>query len=139
MMMSSGNDAANAAAVRIAKSQEAFVDMMNERARLLGMNNTLFCTPSGLEASGEPYSTAYDMALLAQEALSNDDFCEMVSSKSVELYYGNPPYHRWLTNHNRLLWQYEDCIGIKTRLYQQGGRCLVTAARRDGLTLIAVT
>ena len=65
MMLASGNDAANAAAVRIAGSTDAFVKMMNERAASLGMEDTLFTSPSGLEAGGEPYSSAYDMALLA--------------------------------------------------------------------------
>ena len=139
MMLASGNDAANAAAVRIAGDIEAFVGMMNEKAKEIGMKDTLFTSPSGLEAGGEPYSTAYDMALLAHAALANEDFCEIVSSKSGKLYYGNPPYHRWMTNHNRLLWQCEDCIGIKTGFTKKAGRCLVTAARRDGLTLIAVT
>jgi len=138
MLLASGNDAANAAAVRIDGSIEKFCERMNEKAAELGMQDTHFSSPSGLE-SGEHYTTAYDLALLARYALQNDDFAEMVSSKSAKLYYGNPPYHRWLTNHNRLLWQCEDCIGIKTGFTKAAGRCLVSAAERDGLTLIAVT
>lgn len=138
MMLSSGNDAANAAAVRIAGSVSAFCDLMNERAEKLGMKDTHFSSPSGLEA-GEHYTTAYDMALLAREALKNESLAQMARSKSTKLYYGNPPYHRWLTNHNRLLWQNEDCIGLKTGFTKKAGRCLVSAAQRDGLTLIAVT
>ena len=138
MLLSSGNDAANAAAVRIDGSIEKFCERMNKKAAELGMQDTHFSSPSGLE-NGEHYTTAYDLALLARYALQNDDFAEMVSSKSAKLYYGNPPYHRWLTNHNRLLWQCEDCIGIKTGFTKAAGRCLVSAAERDGLTLIAVT
>ena len=138
MLLSSGNDAANAAAVKIAGSIDAFCDLMNQKAAELGMKDTHFSSPSGLE-SGEHYTTAYDMALLAREALKNDDFALMTRSKSAKLYYGNPPYHRWLTNHNRLLWQNEDCIGIKTGFTKKAGRCLVSAAEREGLTLIAVT
>lgn len=138
MLLSSGNDAANAAAVRIDGSIAAFCDRMNAKAAELGMKDTRFSSPSGLE-SGEHYTTAYDLALLARYALQNDDFALMARSKSAKLYYGNPPYHRWLTNHNRLLWQCEDCIGIKTGFTKAAGRCLVSAAQRDGLTLIAVT
>lgn len=138
MLLASGNDAANAAAVRIDGSIDAFVTRMNDKAKEIGMNDTHFSSPSGLEA-GEHYTTAYDLALLSRYALQNDDFGEMVRSKSAKLYYGNPPYHRWLTNHNRLLWQSEDCIGIKTGFTKAAGRCLVSAAERNGLTLIAVT
>ena len=138
MLLASGNDAANAAAVRIDGSLEAFCGRMNRRAAELGMKDTHFCSPSGLDV-GDHHTTAYDLALLTREALSNDDFAEMVRSKSAKLCYGNPPYHRWLTNHNRLLWQYEDCIGVKTGFTKAAGRCLVSAAERSGLTLIAVT
>ena len=138
MLLASGNDAANAAAVKIDGSIEAFCERMNRKAAELGMENTHFSSPSGLE-NGEHYTTAHDLAILARYALQNEDFAAMVSSKSAKLYYGDPPYHRWLTNHNRLLWQCEDCIGIKTGFTKAAGRCLVSAARRDGLTLIAVT
>lgn len=138
MLLASGNDAANAAAVKIDGSISAFCDRMNAKAKELGMKDTLFSSPSGLE-EGEHYTTAYDLALLARYALSNDDFATMAKAKSAKLYYGNPPYHRWLTNHNRLLWQSEDCIGIKTGFTKAAGRCLVSAAERNGLLLIAVT
>ena len=138
MLLASGNDAANAAAAKICGSQQAFCERMNQKAAELGMRNTHFSSPSGLE-NGEHYTTAYDLALLARYAMKNEVFAEMVSSKSAKLYFGDPPYHRWLTNHNRLLWQCEDCIGIKTGFTKAAGRCLVSAAQRDGLTLIAVT
>ncbi|MFV0496566.1 MAG: D-alanyl-D-alanine carboxypeptidase family protein [Candidatus Fimivivens sp.] len=138
MLLASGNDAANAAAVRVDKNLDSFVERMNRKAKEIGMKDTCFSSPSGLEV-GEHYTTAYDLAMLSRYALKNDDFSEMVRSKSAKLYYGNPPYHRWLTNHNRLLWQSEDCIGIKTGFTKAAGRCLVSAAERNGLTLIAVT
>lgn len=138
MLLASGNDAANAAAVHIDGSLDAFCERMNSKAKELGMNDTIFSSPSGLE-NGEHYTTAYDLAILSRYALQNDDFCEMARSKSAKLYYGNPPYHRWLTNHNRLLWQCQDCIGIKTGFTKAAGRCLVSAVERNGLTLIAVT
>jgi len=138
MLLASGNDAANAAAVKIDGSIDAFCERMNRKAAELGMKNTRFSSPSGLE-NGEHYTTAHDLAILARYAMQNEVFAEMVRSKSAKLYYGDPPYHRWLTNHNRLLWQCDDCIGIKTGFTKAAGRCLVSAARRDGLTLIAVT
>ena len=138
MLTASGNDAAGAAAVRIAGSLEDFAGLMNRRAQELGMLNTHFVTPSGLDAEGH-YSTAYDMALLAREALRNPAFAEMAAAKRLTLHYGNPPYDRSLLNHNRLLSLYPDAIGVKTGYTKTAGRCLVSAARRDGVTLICVT
>lgn len=138
MLLASGNDAAGAAAVRIAGSQEAFIELMNERAEKIGMKDTHFCSVSGLDI-GDHHSTAYDMALLAREALENEVFAEMVSSKTGTISYGNPPYPRRLTNHNKLLWNCEDCIGLKTGFTKKAGRCLVSAASREGLTVIVVT
>ena len=138
MLLPSGNDGANAAAVRIAGSQEAFVRLMNARAQEIGMTNTSFATPSGLDAK-EHFSTAYDMALLAREALRNEEFAALCSQSSLQVAYGDPPYDRWLTNHNRLLREYEGAIGIKTGFTTKAGRCLVSAAQRGGITLICVT
>ena len=138
MLLASGNDAANAAAVRIAGTQADFVMMMNRRAAQLGMTDTCFETPSGLDGQNH-YSTARDMAVLARAALENEDFREICSSESMKLTYGNPPADRWLSNHNRLLEEYTGCIGLKTGFTKKAGRCLVTAAERDGITLICVT
>lgn len=138
MLLASGNDAANAAAVRIAGSQPAFVAMMNERAQELGMTNTSFETPSGLDGDTH-YSTARDMAVLACEALRNPAFAAICSQYRTTLEFGNPPFTRWLKNHNRLLQDYEGAIGVKTGFTRAAGRCLVSAAERDGITLIAVT
>lgn len=138
MLAASGNDGANAAAVKIAGSIEAFAEKMNEKAAALSMHNTHFVTPSGLHDEAH-YSTAADMALLARAALKNEDFAALCSQKSVQLYYGNPPYTRTLSNHNRLLSSYSGCIGVKTGFTKKAGRCLVSAAERDGVTLICVT
>lgn len=138
MLAASGNDGANAAAVRLAGSIEAFADKMNEKAAALSMHNTHFVTPSGLHDE-DHYSTASDMATLARAALKNKDFAALCSQKNVQLYYGNPPYKHTLSNHNRLLSSYEGCIGIKTGFTKKAGRCLVSAAKRDDVTLICVT
>lgn len=138
MLLPSGNDAANAAAVKIAGSIEAFADMMNERARELGLSRTYFVTPSGLDGEGHG-SSAYDMAMLAREALKNDIFREICSSESIKLSFGNPPYDRWLNNTNKLLTMYDGVYGVKTGFTDEAGRCLVSACERDGKELICVT
>ncbi len=138
MMLSSGNDAANTTAICLAGSVEEFAKMMNERAKQIGMVNTNFVTPSGLDSDGH-YSTAYDMALLAAEVISNDVLREIVSSEKLTVSFGNPPYNRTLYNHNKLLSRYESCIGIKTGYTKKAGRCLVSAAEKDGCEVIAVT
>lgn len=138
MLLSSGNDAANTAATALGGSVQAFSERMNARAALLGMTDTHFVTPSGLDDEAH-YSTAYDMALLACEALRNPQFADICARESVRVSYGNPPYPRTLTNHNRLLRLYDGCIGVKTGFTKKSGRCLVSAARRAGVTLVAVT
>ncbi|MGN1089756.1 MAG: D-alanyl-D-alanine carboxypeptidase family protein [Huintestinicola sp.] len=138
MLLPSGNDAANCAAVRVGGDMESFVNRMNVRASELGLRSTHFVTPSGLH-DDDHYSTARDMALLAAEAIRNPDFLEICSSQRMKLSFGNPPYDRWLTNTNKLLAAYEGCIGVKTGFTDEAGRCLVSAARRNGVTLICVT
>lgn len=139
MMMQSGNDAANAAAIGIAGSIDAFAALMNEKARQIGMTNSHFVTPSGLDEE-EHYSTAHDMALLMAYALKNDDFAYLTAQTSMEVHFVYPA-DRFVTytNHNKLLRLYDDCIGGKTGYTDQSGRCLVSAAKREGMTLIAVT
>jgi D-alanyl-D-alanine carboxypeptidase/D-alanyl-D-alanine carboxypeptidase (penicillin-binding protein 5/6) len=140
MLLPSGNDAANATAVHIAGSVEKFVAMMNERAEELGLENTHFVTPSGLDDdTDEHYSTAYDMAVLTSYALQNEDFAEICSQRYIKLSYGNPPYERWLTNSNKLLDSCEGVIGVKTGFTDKAKRCLVSACERNGATLICVT
>lgn len=138
MLLPSGNDAANAAAVRIADSIPEFVIMMNRRAAQLGLADTNFETPSGLDGQNH-YTTAKDLARLARAALQNEDFREICSQSALKVSFGNPPADRWLQNHNRLLEEYEGCIGVKTGFTKKAGRCLVSAAEREGLTLICVT
>lgn len=132
MMLRSGNDAATALAIYIAGSCEAFAARMNARAQALGLAHTRFANPHGLD-SEENYSTARDLAALTREALKNETFREVVSTKTVTM------AERCLTNHNKLLWRYDGAIGVKTGYTKAAGRILVSAAERDGRTLIAVT
>lgn len=138
MMLPSGNDAANVTAVKLGGSVEKFAEMMNERAAEIGMTRTCFVTPSGLEGEGHG-SSAYDMALLAREALRNPEFAEICSQKKAKVCFGNPPYERWLVNTNKLLEMYDGVKGIKTGFTDEAGRCLVSACERDGISLICVT
>ncbi len=138
MLLPSGNDAANAAAVAVAGEQSAFLDMMNRRAAELGMTHTCFASPSGLDAEGHGAS-AHDMALLARAALRNDDFAEICKKQHMRVCFGNPPYLRTLTNTNKLLAMDDTVIGVKTGFTDAAGRCLVSAAERDGRRLICVT
>lgn len=138
MLLASGNDAANTTAISLAGSVDKFVCLMNERAAQMGLKDTHFVTPSGLDADGH-YTTAYELAIIAKEALSNQYFAEAAASQSALLCYGNPPYNRTLTNHNRLLKMYDDIIGVKTGFTKKSGRCLVSASKKDGKFVIAVT
>lgn len=138
MLLPSGNDAANATAVKLAGSIENFAELMNDKAREIGLTKTYFVTPSGLEGEGHG-SSAYDMAILASVALRNDTFREICSSETIKLEYGNPPYTRWLKNTNKLLSLYSGTYGVKTGFTDEAGRCLVSACERDGKNLICVT
>ena len=138
MMMCSGNDAANAAAISISGSYEKFSGVMNSRAQSIGMKSSHFVTPSGLDDDNH-YTTAHDMALLMAEVLRNSQLAELISQKSATVDFIKPEKHMTYTNHNRLLSMYSYCIGGKTGYTDAAGRCLVTASRRDNLTLICVT
>lgn len=138
MLLASGNDAANTAAISIDGSILKFAERMNKKASEIGMKNTNFVTPSGLDDENH-YSTAYDMALLGCYAIRNPYFLEACSSQRAELCYGNEPYKRYLNNHNRLLKSFDGAVGIKTGFTKKSGRCLVSAATRDGVTLVCVT
>lgn len=138
MMLCSGNDAANAIAAAVGGSNQRFAEMMNKKAQELGLENTHFVTPSGLDAEAH-YTTAYELALITAQAMKYSEFRKAVASKSVTLTYGNPPVKRTLTNHNRLLMLYDDVVGVKTGFTSKSGRCLVSAAQKDGKYVIAVT
>ena len=138
MLLPSGNDAANAAAVHIAGSVDKFVNLMNDKASALGLKDTHFVTPSGLDDyTDEHYSTAYDMAKLAAEALENDDFAAICRESAITIDLGNEK--RTYYNTNKLLGSCEGVIGVKTGFTDKAGRCLVSACRRKDKTLICVT
>lgn len=135
MMLASGNDAANAVASVLS---DDFPKLMNDRAGEMGMINSNFVTASGLDADGH-FSTARDMSLLAAEAMKNGEFAALASSQTREISYHNGEKRATFTNHNKLLWYMDDCIGVKTGYTERAGRCLVSAVNRNGVTLICVT
>lgn len=132
LLLHSGNDAAVAIACVTAGSVDAFVERMNQTAAELGMTNTHFMNPHGLSMDGH-YSTARDMARLTAECLKNEQLVAITATKSITI--GS----RTMTNHNKLLWRYEGCIGMKTGYTTLAGRTLISCAQRDGQSLIVVT
>lgn len=132
MMLHSGNDAATALAIYCGGTVEGFAELMNDKARMLGLTNTHFVNPHGLDAPGH-YSTARDLAVLAAFAMKNPIFAQTVSTKQVTV--GD----RHLTNHNKLLWQVDGADGVKTGYTRAAGRILVSSAQREGRRLICVT
>lgn len=138
LLLSSANDAAVALAIHAAGSIEGFADLMNAKAAELGLSDTHFCNPHGLHHN-DHYTTARDLARLTAAALQNPVFAEIVATKRYTPAVGENGAARLFLNHNRLLRTYVGCIGVKTGFTKAGGRCLVSAARKNGLTLIAVT
>ena len=138
VLLESANDAAVAVAVGTAGSVEAFSEKMNERARAMGLSDTHFCNPHGLDCE-EHYTTAYELARIAQIALQNDQFRAIVSTRKTTIPHAGTDGVRLLVNHNKMLRLYQGCIGVKTGFTKHSGRCLVSAAERDGVMLIAVT
>lgn len=138
LMLESANDAAVALALAVAPTVSDFVDNMNDTAKRLSLNSTHFMNPHGLD-SEDHYSTACDLALLFDYALKNETFSEIVSTYKCYIPYNEQENGRLLVNHNRLLASYDGCIGGKTGYTKSSGRSLVSASKKDGITLIAVT
>ncbi len=132
MMLHSGNDAATALAIYCGGTVEGFAELMNDKARNLGLADTHFVNPHGLDAP-DHYSTARDLAVLTAYAMENPIFYRTVSTKNVTV--GN----RCLRNHNKLLWRVDGADGVKTGFTKAAGRILVSSATRQGRRLITVT
>ena len=136
LLLESANDAAAALAYAVAGSIPAFAERMNARAEALGLCNTHFVNPHGLYDDAH-YTTAYELGCIMTEALRHECFRKIVSTKRITL--PSSSGERLMINHNRLLSTYADCVGGKTGYTLRSGRCLVSAAERDGLLLVAVT
>ena len=139
MLMVSGNDAANAIAQTVAGSTENFARLMNKKNRQIGLHDTNFVTPSGLDAE-EHYTTAHDLAKLMAYCMENSLFRETDSMRSITVNFVSPQgKSQTYYNENRLLSEYEYCIAGKTGYTDKAGRTLVSCAEKDGIRLIAVT
>ena len=128
LMLHSGNDAAVALAIYCGGTVEGFVALMNDKARLLGLSDTHFVNPNGLDHP-EHYSSARDLAVLTAYAMENPIFQKTVSTKTLTI--GN----RSMKNHNKLLWMINGADGVKTGFTRAAGRVLVSSANRDGATI----
>ncbi len=138
LLLNSANDAAAALAIHTAGSIAAFATLMNEKAAALGLQNTHFTNPHGLYDEAH-YTTARELALITAAALQNETFAEIVATKRYSVSQNGTDATRLFLNHNRLLRTYEGAVGVKTGFTKKSGRCLVSAATKNGLTLIAVT
>jgi len=144
LLLNSANDAAEAIAIGIAGSIEKFADMMNEKVIELNLKDTNFTNPHGLD-SDMHYTTAYDLAKISAYALENEIFTEITDEQKHIIYpknadgTDNKAGARFLNNHNKMLKLYKDAIGVKTGFTKHSGRCLVSAAERNGTQLVAVT
>ena len=132
LMLRSGNDAAAALAIWCGGTIEGFAELMNDKARELGLQGTHFVNPHGLDAQ-DHYSTARDLALLTAYAMDDPIFARTVGAKTITV------GKRVLTNHNKLLWQLPGCEGVKTGYTKAAGRILVSSVSRNGRRLICVT
>ena len=137
LMLRSGNDSAVALACHVAGTPQKFVDMMNKLCEDIGAKNTHFANPHGLD-NADHYTTAYDLALITSYALDNPVFAEIVSTKHYTIPKTNISDERYLTNKNRLLNSLDGCVGVKTGFTSRAGRCLVSAIKRNGVTLVCV-
>lgn len=138
MMLRSGNDAATAIAEHVGGSVEGFAVLMNQKAAEIGMTNTHFVNPHGLNEEGH-YSTANDMAKLTAYALQNPVFREIVKTRVKKVPNPNEDWDYTWYNKNKMLAMYEGADGVKTGYTKLAGRCLVSSATRNGRQLAAVT
>lgn len=135
LMLRSGNDAAVALAIHVGGSIEGFADMMNKKAEELGLTNSHFVVPHGLDNEGH-YTTAYELAKMADYALNIPKFKEIVSNKSATIYING--YPKAINNTNKLLGSVSGVYGVKTGFTNGAGRCLVSSCKRGELDIITV-
>ncbi len=138
LLLQSANDAAAAIAYEVAGGIDEFAQMMNDKAAELGLKSTHFTNPHGLDNEAH-YTTAHDLAKLTAYALKNESFLKIVSTFKHSIQLSSDENAHILVNHNKLLRLSKDVIGVKTGFTKRSGRCLVSAAERDGVRVIAVT
>lgn len=134
--MASANDATVALAERIGGTEQNFVNMMNEKVKELGLKNTHFVNPTGLDEENH-YSSAYDMGMIAKELLTHEEILEF-SSVYEDYIRQDTPNKFWVVNTNKLIRFYEGADGLKTGFTDNAGYCMAVTAKRDDMRLIAV-
>lgn len=139
LMLRSGNDAAIAIAEHVGGSVDGFVYLMNEKAKQIGMEQTVFSNPHGLDDHEEHYSTAYDMAILTRYAMKNEKFQEISGTKQYKAKRENGEYSYWRNKNRLLTGLYKYSTGGKTGYTKRAKRTLVSTASKDGMDLICVT
>lgn len=135
LMLRSGNDAAVALAEHVGGSVKGFAELMNEKATELGLTNTHFVTPHGLDDANH-YTTALELAKLTDYAMDNETFAKIVGTKSTTIYINNQP--RQINNTNELLGVLNGVVGVKTGFTNNAGRCLVTETKRNNMDIITI-
>ena len=137
LLLQSANDAAAAIAINVAGDIDSFASLMNREASLLGLSDTHFTNPHGLP-DDEHYTTARELALLTAKALENECIQKITATKKATI-VSESGVRRCFYNHNKMLSGYYGADGVKTGFTKASGRCLVSSATRDGVSLIAVT
>ena len=137
LMLASGNDCAMAIAMHIAGSEDAFVELMNNKVDELNLQNTHFSNPHGLDED-DHYTTAYDLAIITAYAMKNADFRNIASTKRYTIDSTNVSEPRYLKHKNRLMFEDDNCVGVKTGFTDNAKRCLVSAYEYDGMMIISV-
>lgn len=138
LILASGNDASLALAYHVGKGDlNTFVNLMNEKVKSLNLKHTSFVNPHGLDAENH-YTSAYDLAIITSEAMKNDDFREICSTKFTQISGNEAVGNRFLRNKQRLLKTLEGCNGVKSGFTDNAGRCLVTSCKRNNMEVIAV-
>ncbi len=137
LMLRSGNDCAETLAVHCSKNIKDFANLMNKTALKIGATNSNFINPHGLHDDNH-YTTAYDLALISCYAMKNEQFREIVNTKSIDIPFSTRNYNRHLINKNKMLTEFEGATGIKTGFTKKAGRCLVSSAKRNGIEFICV-
>ena len=135
LMLRSGNDAAVALAEHVGGSVKGFAKLMNEKAIELGLTNTHFVTPHGLDDANH-YTTALELAKLTDYAMDNETFAKIVGTKSTTIYINNQS--RQINNTNELLGVLNGVVGVKTGFTNNAGRCLVTETKRNNMDIITI-
>ena len=137
LMLRSANDAGQALAIGVSGTEAAFVELMNSRTEELGLKDSHWANPHGLDDE-QHYTSAYDLAMIARQALMIPKFNELITAESWTMPWESNDYDRTLYNHNQFLDLYDGADGVKTGYTSKSGSCLVASATRNGLRLIGV-